>query len=386
MDQNLLRQTMENRLRLAVESELQLQQKIEGKTILVVDDEAVIRDLCAKVLKGYRVLQAEDGEAALRVMDGERVDVVLTDVMMPRLNGLDLLKAVKDKDPNKAVIIMTGYAEKDIILRALKADADDFISKPINLLQLKTTIEKVLEKLALKEELVQLKRIDRLKSDFLGLISHKLKTPITAISLFIQNLARGLDDPQDPAFQKTLALILEESKYLGYLIKDLLYYSETILQEGPPYLSRVNLRDLVSTVVNQLALSASNKGLTLTSEVEGELPDLNVDRRRIGFVLRALLENAIKFTPPGGAISISTEVSENRVRVIFRDTGQGIPPDELPKVFEKFYQVDPDNTGQVRGFGLGLFYARQFAQSHGGSIQLTSEPGLGTEAALVLPL
>ncbi|BCR06171.1 hybrid sensor histidine kinase/response regulator [Desulfuromonas versatilis] len=372
-------------MRLAVERELQLQQKIEDKTILVVDDEAVIRELCSKVLKGYRVLQAEDGEAALGVLEGERVDVVLTDVMMPRLNGLDLLKAVKDKDPNKAVIIMTGYAEKDIILRALKADADDFISKPINLLQLKTTIEKVLEKLALKEELVHLKRIDQLKTDFLGLISHKLKTPITAISLFIQNLARGLDAPQDPGFQKTLSLILEESRYLGYLIKDLLYYSETVLQEGPPFLSRINLRDLVNTALNQLAFSAANKQLALTSELDGELPELEVDRRRIGFVLRALLENAIKFTPAGGAISVSTQVSEDRIKVIFRDTGAGIPQDELPKIFEKFYQVDPEKTGQVRGFGLGLFYARQFAQSHGGSIQLTSEPGLGTEATLVLP-
>jgi CheY-like chemotaxis protein len=154
--------------------------------------------------------------------------------MMPQMNGLDLLKTVKEKEPNQVVVVMTGYADKEIVLRALKADADDFISKPINLLQLKTTIDKVLEKRALKEELVHLKRMDRLKSDFLGLISHKLKTPTTAISLFIQNLGQGIGDPADPAFQKTLSLIIEESQYLNYLIQDLLYYSEIILQEGLP--------------------------------------------------------------------------------------------------------------------------------------------------------
>ncbi len=372
-------------MRLGIEGELQLHQKIEGQTILVVDDEAVIRDLCAEVLKGYRVLQAEDGEEALQTMAREAVDVVLTDVMMPRMNGLELLKSIKDKEPTKAVIIMTGYTEKEIILRALKADADDFISKPINLLQLKTTIDKVLEKKALKEELVHLKRLDRLKTDFLGLISHKLKTPITAISLFIQNLARGVDDPADPSFQKTLALILEESKYLGYLIKDLLYYSDTVLQEGQLQLARVNIRDLVNLAIDELAFSATNKGLLLTCDMEGDFPELELDRKRIGFILRALLENGIKFTPQQGSIAVSGELQDDSVRIIVRDTGQGIPPDELPRVFEKFYQVDPDHTGQVRGFGLGLFYARQFAQIHGGSIQIKSAPGLGTEAILVLP-
>ena len=97
---------------------------------------------------------------------------------------------------------MTGYADKDIILRALKADADDFIHKPINLLQLKTTIDKALEKKRLRRELVQLKQLDRIKSDFLGLISHKLRTPTTAISLFIQNLASGAVDIEEAGFSR----------------------------------------------------------------------------------------------------------------------------------------------------------------------------------------
>ncbi len=224
-------------MRIRMEDEPQQQQSKDGRTILIVDDEPLIRDVCAKALKGYRIIQAVDGEQALNILDHESADVVLTDVMMPRVNGLDLLKIIKDKTPNQVVVIMTAYADKNVILRALKADADDFITKPINLLQLKTAIDKVLEKKELREDLLHLKRLDKLKSEFLGLVSHKLKTPITAISLFIQNLASGFGDPSDPTYQQTLALILDESKHLSYLIKDLLYYSEVILREGPPELS-----------------------------------------------------------------------------------------------------------------------------------------------------
>jgi len=371
-------------VRLQTERALTMQQE-SGRSILIVDDEDVIRDLCAKALRGYRTLQAPDGEEALRLLAREEVDVVLTDVMMPQMNGLDLLRAIKERTPDQPVIVMTGYADKEVVLKALKADADDFISKPINLLQLKTTIDKVLEKKALQEELFRLKRMDRLKSDFLGLVSHKLKTPTTAISLFIQNLASGIGDPDDPAFRKTLALILEESHYLNYLIQDLLYYSEILLQEGQPRLARVNLGEVTMAVVGELKKDFANKGVLLESALVQALPEIELDRQRIAFALRALLENALKFTPPGGSVSLSAEIDEASVRLRVSDTGPGIEKEELPRVFEKFYQVDPAHTGQVRGFGLGLYYARQFAQNHGGDVLLASTPGQGTVATIQLP-
>ena len=178
---------------------VELRQKQEGRCILIVDDEAIIRDLCRRALKGYRVLEAADGEEALKVFENGGVDVILTDVMMPNMDGIELLKRLKELEPTVVVIVMTGYADKDVILNALKADADDFITKPLNLLQLKTAIEKALVKKALKEEIANLKNLDRLKSNFLSLISHKFRTPITSISLFLQNLASGVYDPKTPA-------------------------------------------------------------------------------------------------------------------------------------------------------------------------------------------
>lgn len=363
----------------------QLLQEKERPSVLVVDDEELIRDLCLNALKGYRVLQAENGQKALDILDQQPVDLVLADIMMPVMNGLELLIKIKEHDPNQLVVIMTGYADKEIILRALKADADDFIQKPINLLQLKTSLEKALEKKSLRRQLSQIRQLDRIKADFLGLISHKLRTPTTSISLFIQNLASSSFDIADPAFQETLKAIREESDYLAYLIQDLLYYSDIILQDEQPRLSREDLRDVAVSVLAEKRAAAAEKGVLLHNRLNGNWPRLAIDRRRLSFVLSALLDNAIKFSPRGSQVTLSGSCGEDEIVLAVADTGPGIPETEIPKVFEKFYQIDPGNTGQVRGFGLGLFYARQFVRDHGGSMTLESSPGAGTVVTVHLP-
>lgn len=372
-------------MRLKMQEETRLLQRAETPTILIVDDEAIIRDLCARALKGYRILQAENGQEAMRVLDQRTVDLILLDVMMPVMNGLEMLERVKERDPAQLVIIMTGYSDKDVILSALKAHADDFIQKPINLLQLNTSVEKALEKKALHRELIQLKQLDRIKSDFLGLISHKLRTPTTSISLFIQNLTSGTFDLEDPEFISAAKAIREESEYLAYLIQDLLYYSDVILQDSEGTASRENLKDIAIAVLAKERASGEKKGLILQCTLTGSWPVVIVDRRRITFALNALFENAVKFTPPGGKITLSGEVNEKELCLTISDNGPGIASEELAKVFEKFYQIDPYNTGQIRGFGLGLFYARQFIRDHGGTISLNSTLGKGTEVTVRLP-
>ncbi len=372
-------------MRLEVREEPQLLQEGKSPTILVVDDEAIIRDLCSRALNEYQIIQAENGNEALRLLDDRTVDLVLVDVMMPGMSGLELLQQIKERDPAQLVMIMTGYTDKEIILRALKAHADDFIQKPINLLQLKTSIGQALERKALRRELLQLKQLDRIKSDFLGLISHKLRTPTTSISLFIQNLASGTFDVEDPDFTSAVKAIREESEYLAYLIQDLLYYSDFILQDNPSKASREDLKEIVFAVVAEKRAAIEQKGLSLQSSLAGNWPVVIVDRRRIAFALNAIFDNAIKFTPEGGEIRLSGEIAERELVLNIQDNGPGIPAEEIAKVFEKFYQIDPHHTGQIRGFGLGLFYARQFIRDHGGSIKIDSVPGQETTVTIRLP-
>jgi signal transduction histidine kinase len=355
-------------------------------SILIVDDEPVIRELCEKALKGYRVFQAGTCKDAVSIFEHETIDLVLTDVMMPGCTGLDLLRQIKILDPTVIVIIMTGFIEKDVILGALKEGADDFINKPLNLLQLKTAVEKALARKILKEELANLKKLDHLKSIFLSLISHKLRTPITTISLFLQDIQHGVYDMNDPAFSQNVKMINEETLYLSRMVSDLLAFSQ-VMEGGGGGLQR-ELSDLNLIVADVIhgSQEAHNKPAIETDFQECPLPLLNLDRKKITFALKQIIENAYKFSGEVGHVSISLLDGGDNVCVLVSDTGVGIPPDEIPKVFEKFYQIDPGNTGQVRGFGLGLFYAREFVRLHGGSIALDSQPGLGVTVTVMLPM
>jgi signal transduction histidine kinase len=366
----------------------ELVQDLTRKTLLVVDDEPIICQLCARALNSFNVIQAGDGRQALKVLEKNDVDIILSDVMMPNLSGLDLLRTVKVQQPDLAVILMTGYTDKDLILQALKAGADDFISKPINLLQLRTTVDKVLDKLLMRKELANLKRLDKLKSDFLGLISHKLKTPATAISLFIQNIADGISDPADKNYQQMLSLVQAESLHLEHLIQDLLYFSNIILQDDQLQLEPLELGRVARQVAAALEPAAVSRNLDYQIFIEPPLPPtpLTLDRERISFAIRALLDNAIKFTPREGSVRLEGTLKDDRVLIQIHDTGCGIPEQEIPKVFNKFYQIDNDNTGQIRGFGLGLFYARDFVRKMGGNLKIDSQPGLGTVATIEFPL
>ena len=367
---------------------MDIHQQNRPKTILCVDDEAIIRELCINALDDYRVLTGENAIQALETLERESVDIVLSDVMMPGLSGLELLQRIKEQQPDLAVILMTGYSDKELILEALKAGADDFINKPINILQLSTTVEKVLDKQKIRQELSNLQQLDKLKSDFLGLISHKLKTPATAISLFIQNIVEGIESPRDPDFQQMLAMVQAETVHLEQLIQDLLYFSEAALQDQELTLEPLSLREIADQVATALKPAALNRQIDYRVDMEPGEADQRImlNRQRISFAVRALLDNAIKFTPPGGRVSMSIEKQEDRLLLQIDDTGIGIQQQELSKIFSKFYQVDPENTGQVRGFGLGLYYARDFIRSMGGQLTLSSTPGEGTRATIALPL
>jgi signal transduction histidine kinase len=369
---------------LTQKSDQALLQDRERKTILIVDDESVIRDLCKRVLHDYNIVEAADGEQALDIFQRGGIDVILTDVMMPKLDGLELLKRLKEREPTVVVIIMTGYADKELILKALKADADDFITKPLNLLQLKSAIDKALVKKALKEEIANLKNLDRFKTNFLSLISHKFRTPITSISLFLQNLAAGIYDPSDETAKEHLGLICHEASYLGKLVTDLLTFSAVMDSGGGLQLEPCDLNTLIPKLLKGSKEWSEKPGVTPHCDLE-PTPELPLDREKFAFALQQVLDNAIKFSKDTGIVSVSLRNLGKSCQITVEDNGIGIPKDQLPKIFEKFYQVDADRTGQIRGFGLGLFYARDFVRMHGGSLSIESEPDIGTRVVISIP-
>lgn len=354
-------------------------------TILVVDDDNIIRELCAQALKKYRILQAGTCEEALRIYEREHIDLILSDIKMPGGSGIDLLKQVKALDPNATVLVMTGFVDKEVILNALKEDADDFIYKPLNFLQLKTAIEKALGRKALRDELASIKRAEEIKNAFLTLVSHKLRTPITGISLFLQNLQMGVFDPYDPVFQQNMALANEEALYLGKLVADLLAFSQLMVSGTDVNKSPCDLNEIVAEILLKCRKAHCNYNYTVDF-TPGDLPLVPLDAAKIRFALLQVIDNAFKFSGELGHVSVTIGSNADAAVVTVSDSGIGIPEHELPKVFEKFYQIDPNHTGQIPGFGLGLFYARDLIRHHGGSVSLASEPGSGTTVTISLPL
>ncbi|GAB4184645.1 MAG: HAMP domain-containing sensor histidine kinase [Geothermobacteraceae bacterium] len=357
----------------------------EGPTILIVDDEPVLRQLCARALEGFRILEAENGRMALDILAGEAVDVVLSDIMMPEMTGLELLAHIRQSDPDQVVVMMTGYGERDVIIEALKLDADDFLTKPVNLLQLTTIVRRALEKKALREQLLQLKKLDRLKTEFLELVSHKLKTPVTVVSLFLQNLERDLEGSGLEVYRDSLPRVQGQLDYLTGLIEDLLFYSDRGLDPGALKTEAIDPAGLTRNISKELAPKAEAKGLAFALDLQPADPPVLADPKRLRYCVSALIDNAIKFTSEGGRVEITGKTVQGRYALAVRDNGPGIPLDLHKKVFDKFFQVDPMRTGQVPGFGLGLFYVREFCRSMHVEVLLDSAEGKGATITLLLP-
>ena len=352
-------------------------------TILVVDDELLIRDLCSKGLRKYRILQAGSPQEALECYASQPVNLVLTDIQMPGGSGIELLRRIKKSDPNALVLVMTGFGDKETVLEALRADADDFIQKPVNLLYLQTAIEKALSKRVLKEELAAMQYLDSLKGAFLSLVSHKLKTPLTSLSLGLEELERyAARLHSTDVCHLRLVSMREDLGVLAGLMTSLVRMHQALGAPGSGLVS-CDLSEVVKSTAESVERASAKSGVTLILDL-ATVPVVRGNRDRLMFALQQILENAFKFTSDGGTVAVSLTSAGRYATIVVRDTGCGIAEDEMPKIFERFYQVDPDATGQVPGFGLGLFCAREIIRQHGGSIELSSQPGQGTTVTINL--
>lgn len=354
------------------------------QTILAVDGDSAILALCGRVLKGYRVLPVSNYSEALRLFGREAIDLVLTDARIPGESGIELLRRIKEGDPEVPVIIMSSCTEPEVVLRSLREGADDFICTRFIQLQLRDSVEKALCRRRQRGEMADQRRLECLRSGFLSLISHKLRTPITNISLILEYLGQSVCGPGANGFRQAIATAANEVSYLGRLVDELLLFSQEL---GGDELRResVDLGSLVALALQESPEAQTKTGVETLFE-PGTFPSLNLDRCKIAFAIRQVIDNAFKFSEEPGRVSVELCQGGDEIRIVVVDSGPGIPPDELEKVFEKFYQIDPDGTGQVHGLGLGLFYAREYVRLHGGSLTLESEPGSGTTVTIALPL
>ena len=224
------------------------------------------------------------------------------------------------------------------------------------------------------QDLGQIRRLESIRRDFVSNVSHELRTPLASLRALVDTLRGGaLDDP--PAAAHFLERMDQEIDDLTHMVGELLELSRIESGQAPIRLAPVAVADVVEPAVERLRTQAERGQLTLDCQLP---PDLYVlaDQEQLHQVVTNLVQNAIKFTPPGGHVSVTAQRDGERVIVTVRDSGVGIPETVLPRIFERFYKADPARAS--RGTGLGLAIAKHIVQAHGGEIWVTSVEGQGS--------
>jgi PAS domain S-box-containing protein len=236
--------------------------------------------------------------------------------------------------------------------------------------------------LELERQNNQLRHLDSLKDEFVALVSHELRTPLTSIRGYLELISEDTNLTEEQT--RFLATIDRNAERLQRVVGDLLFVAQVeagklSLEEG-----RVDLNSIVEEAVHAAEPSAAARSIALTIDL-CELPEIKGDRARLAQVLDNFVSNAIKFTPAGGAVTVTTGALLGEVEIVISDTGMGIPADELPLLFQRFFRAERAMSGAIPGTGLGLAIAKAIVTAHGGRIHVESEDGAGTTFRVILP-
>jgi signal transduction histidine kinase len=237
----------------------------------------------------------------------------------------------------------------------------------------------------LTEHIERVERSDNARRQLLADVSHELMTPLTAMRGYLETLRMTeLSLPPDVR-QRHLGIVLEETLRLQTIVGDLLELARLGADDLPLRREPVSTRELLDRLTARHAQTAAGKGVQLTTHAAEGVATLDADPVRLEQALQNLVANALRHTPAGGAIAVTAAPAPGGVVLRVRDTGEGIAPDHLPHVFDRFYRADPSRTGTSGGSGLGLSIVKAIVERHGGTIAVTSAPGRGTEVEVTLP-
>lgn len=234
-------------------------------------------------------------------------------------------------------------------------------------------------------DITELEKLEALRREFVANVSHELKTPLTTVKSYVETLLDGA--AEDPEVRNRFLHVVEsETDRMARLVRDLLRLTQ--MDEGTTRwdLKANDIAELIAETVAKLAVQADRKDLVITHSVDPETPAGFYDHDKIQQVLINLLANAIEFTPQRGEVRISAKPEGDMIRVSVQDTGIGIPAEDLPRIFERFYRVDKARSRMLGGTGLGLAIAKQIIELSGGRVAISSQLGQGTEVAFTLPV
>ncbi|HXI88161.1 MAG TPA: hybrid sensor histidine kinase/response regulator [Parvularculaceae bacterium] len=361
--------------------------------ILLVDDDPIMRDLAAARLReaGYQPVIAANGAEAFSLLAAEGADLVITDLDMPEMDGFELTQRIRsDKTlAETPVIVITVSDHAGAVDKAFAAGATSFLAKPINWTLFGQSVMFVLkasrDQRALRFARDQAETGARFKDGLMSIMSHELRTPLNAIIGFGQILAEQFERDHDRLHAEYAEYIVDGGKRLLNSVSDMLLASEA--RSGPIAFNEVDctIGEIVTDGCDAIRKNATLSGAEIRVVLEDPGVEIRADRALLARAISKLVENAVKFSPPGVRVTVAATYAAAGLAVLVEDNGPGIPKDKLASLLQPFAQSDMSSKRSKEGLGLGLPLVRAIAAAHDVEFRLESAPGKGARALLVFP-
>ncbi len=387
-------------------------------TILIVDDQVSAREILRELLaeQGHNLAFAGSGKEAWAKAAELIPDLILLDVMMPDIDGFEVCSRLR-ADPHLAevpIIMVTALNDHYARMQGIEAGADDFITKPFDLMELEARVRTITRLNRYRRLLMERTRrqqaesevhhlkeaerirsqhqerekqaaLDRLRHTFLSAVNHEMRTPLALIFQTIEMLEDTQMGELAPQQLDALTVMRRQSEILGKMVKSLTRVAAFLSKQKTVRPVWAQLEPVLNNVIPLAEFRARSKEITVETEIASNLPSFPLDVKQMEEALTQLVDNAIKFNRPGGKIKISAQADDDWVIIAVSDTGIGIEPEQMNRIWEVLEQkADPVRRAQ-EGLGLGLVLARYIVEAHRGTIEVESTPGQGSTFSVKLP-
>jgi signal transduction histidine kinase len=374
---------------------------ILNASILIVDDQEAHSSLLEQILRGagyVSIATTNDPREVCNLYRKNRYSLILLDLQMPGLDGFQVMEGLKALRTGGYLPVLALTAQPDHKLRALKAGAKDFVSKPFELAEVLMRAHNMLEVQLLHKDAERRREraearselsetANLAKSQFLANMSHELRTPLNGIIGFTEFLIDENPGPLQPKQKEYLGDVLNCARHLLQLINDVLDLAKVDAGKMELHPELFAVFNAVEEVVAVIKAIAQKKHIVVGIEIDAEVDSVMLDQRKFKQVLYNLLSNAVKFSDDGGEVGIHVRrLDTHQLEVQVRDTGIGIKAEDINLLFSEFEQLDSGTTRRFEGTGLGLALTRKIIEFQGGHIRVESDLGKGSVFTVVLPV